>query len=164
MGDIKLDLSETSGSLLGTDSPWTRWHNKLYSLSVLRGVFCDSRFHNIWIECIQKTGVRFLGLVGVGVQCVNSLMSYPETPACERRRESWFYPVAIIPSNASNMGPLQSLFPLWRMIFLQSMKIPLLSIFHATGFHVSSQLWSLPHLPYLKWQLSTTHLPLYDSP
>ena len=119
MAGIKLGLSETSGSLLGTDSPWTCWHNKPYStiLSVLWGVFCDSRFHNIWIECIQETGVRLL----VGGKCVNSLMSYPETPACERR-ESWFYlvgPVALIPSNASNMGPSQSLFPLWGMIFLQ---------------------------------------------
>ena len=47
-GGIKLGLPETSGSLLGTDSPWTHWNNKLYStvLSVLRGVFCDSGFHN----------------------------------------------------------------------------------------------------------------------
>ena len=30
MWGIKLGLSETE-SLLGTDSPWTRWHNKLYS-------------------------------------------------------------------------------------------------------------------------------------
>ena len=30
-----------------TDSPWTLWCNRLYStvLSVLRGVFCNSRFH-----------------------------------------------------------------------------------------------------------------------
>ena len=48
VGGIKLGLSETSGSLLGTDSPWSRWCNKLYStvLRVLWGVFCDSGFHN----------------------------------------------------------------------------------------------------------------------
>ena len=48
MGGIKLGFSETAGSLLGTDSLWTRWRNKLYStvLSVLLEVFCDSGFHN----------------------------------------------------------------------------------------------------------------------
>ena len=47
-GGIKLGLSETAGSLLGTDSLWTCWRNKLYStvLSVLLEVFCDSGFHN----------------------------------------------------------------------------------------------------------------------
>ena len=45
---IKQGLSETSGSFLGTDSPWTHWRNKLCFtvLSVLRGVFCDSGFHS----------------------------------------------------------------------------------------------------------------------
>ena len=48
MGGINLGLSETSGALLGNDSPWTRWHNKLYStvLSVLQSVFRNSGFHN----------------------------------------------------------------------------------------------------------------------
>ena len=58
VGGIKLGLSETSGSLLGTDCPWTRWHNKLYLtiLSVLRGVFCNSGFHN---TCCHKRQVSF---------------------------------------------------------------------------------------------------------
>ena len=45
---LPLTLSETSGSFLGTDSPWTHWRNKLCFtvLSVLRGVFCDSGFHS----------------------------------------------------------------------------------------------------------------------
>ena len=48
MEDIILDFSETSGSLLGTDSPLAHWRNKLYStvLSVLQDMFCDSRSHN----------------------------------------------------------------------------------------------------------------------
>ena len=48
VGGIKLGLSETSGSLLGTDFPWTHWCNKPHStvLSALQGVFCDYRFHN----------------------------------------------------------------------------------------------------------------------
>ena len=47
-GGIKPGLSETSGSLLGTDFPWTHWCNKPHStvLSALQGVFCDYRFHN----------------------------------------------------------------------------------------------------------------------
>ena len=65
------------------------------------------------LNVFRKMEVRLWGWgVGSGGRCVNSLMSYPETPACERRRESWFYTVAMVPSNASNMGPLQSLFPL----------------------------------------------------
>ena len=39
---MKLGLSETSGSLLGTDSPWTHWRNKLYSV-----VFCDAGSHSM---------------------------------------------------------------------------------------------------------------------
>ena len=66
-GGKKLGLSETSGSLLGTDSPWTRWRNKLYAtvLSVLQGVFCNSGFHNISGMLAGKpseTGPLSLGL------------------------------------------------------------------------------------------------------
>ena len=39
---MKLGSSETSGSLLGTDSPWTHRPNKLYSIE-----FWDSGFHNM---------------------------------------------------------------------------------------------------------------------
>ena len=47
-GGYKTGSLRTSRSL-GTDSPWICWHYKLYStvLSVLLGVFCYSRFHNI---------------------------------------------------------------------------------------------------------------------
>ena len=75
MGGIKLGLSETSGALLGTDSPWTHWHNKLYStvLSALRGVFCDSRFHNISTHIFYAHSTRgWLGSVSsfhLGVSC-----------------------------------------------------------------------------------------------
>ena len=45
---MKQSPPKSSGSLLGSDSPWTCWCNKLYStvVNVLQGVFCDSGFYN----------------------------------------------------------------------------------------------------------------------
>ena len=72
---LELGLSETPGSFLGTDFPWTSWHNKLYSivLNVLCGVFCDSRFHNISTHIFYAHSTRgWLGSVSSfhsGVSC-----------------------------------------------------------------------------------------------
>ena len=62
---IKLGLLETSESLLGTDSPWTHWHNKLYStvLSVSKVCF-ETLDSTIQIYLQAKSLKVYTGLLG----------------------------------------------------------------------------------------------------
>ena len=76
VGGIKLGLSETSGSLLGTDSPWNRWHNKLLHCPEcpLRCV-CDSGFHNTIFRSVIHFELIFVN--SVRYQCIKvHLFSY----------------------------------------------------------------------------------------
>ena len=110
------------------------------------------------LNVFRKMEVRLWGWgVGSGGRCVNSLMSYPETPACERRRESWFYTVAMVPSNASNMGPLQSLFPLWRMILLQKYEDP--TPFQISCHWLSCLISVVKSSPLTLFKMATVHYP-----
>ena len=62
---IKLGLLETSESLLGTDSPWTHWRNKLYStvLSVSKVCF-ETLDSTIQIYLQAKSLKVYRGLLG----------------------------------------------------------------------------------------------------